>query len=196
MLCMMPRPPIGNISCLINRFAMPSQNPSAQLPESPEVNLPLKAFLQIEHCPPEWRRLDLYLIRDEEVVFYVGQSYVAFHRVWEHFYAGFKGRSLVGRFIVCNWPASMNFQVELMSSKNASFACVEHDRNRCEQLLIQQHTPCLNTALNPQPASIPEKYFSPYTSLQFRRHPLKCIQQAAQAIEAERRRAWLSQGEE
>jgi hypothetical protein len=51
------------------------------VPDDPEVNLSLKAFLQIEHCPEEWRRLDLYLIRDEEVIFYVGQSYVAFHRL-------------------------------------------------------------------------------------------------------------------
>jgi hypothetical protein len=95
-----------------------------------EVSLPIKAFLQIEHCPPEWRRLNLYLIRDEEIVFYVGQSFVAFHRVWEHFYGGFKGRSLVGRFIVCNWPVSMRFTIELMSSRIARFESVEHDLNR------------------------------------------------------------------
>jgi hypothetical protein len=166
------------------------------VPDDPEVNLSLKAFLQIEHCPEEWRRLDLYLIRDEEVIFYVGQSYVAFHRVWEHFYAGFKGRSLVGRFIVCNWPVSMCFQVEPMSSKNARFACLEYDRFRCEQFLIQQHTPCLNSAMNPQPGPIPARYFSPYTSLKFSHHPRRFIQQAAQAIKAEQKKAWLAKSEE
>ncbi len=166
------------------------------MPDDLEVNLPLKAYLQIEHCPDEWRRLDLYLIRDEEVVFYVGQSYVAFHRVWEHFYGGFKGRSLVGRFIVCNWPVSMHFQIELMSSKNDRFASVEHDRFRCEQLLIQQHTPCLNTTLNPQPVLIPDRYVSPYTSLKFHHHPRRFILQAAQAIQAEQKKTWSVQGEE
>jgi hypothetical protein len=159
------------------------------MPAELEVSLPLKAFLQIERCPDEWQRLDLYLVRDAEVVFYVGQSYGAFHRVWEHFYGGFKGRSLLGRFIVCNWPASMRFQVQLMSSKNACFACLDHDRLRCEQALIEQYAPCLNASLNPQPAPIPEGYFSPYTSLKFRRHPKRCIQQAAQALEAERKRS-------
>lgn len=164
--------------------------------EQLEVNLPLKVFLQTEHCPSEWQRLDLYLIRDEEVVFYVGQSYVAFHRIWEHFYDGFKGRSLVGRFIVCNWPVSMHFMVELMSSRNERYACVENDRNRSEELLIQRYTPCLNTTMNPQPTSIPERYFSPYTSLKFRLHPRRCIHQAAQAIQADRKKAWLAQSEE
>jgi hypothetical protein len=161
--------------------------------DQPEVTLPFKVFLQIEHCPPEWQRLNLYWIRDDEVVFYVGQSYVAFHRVWEHFYDGFKGRSLIGRFIVCNWPVSMRFTVELTSSRTARFASVEHDLNRSEQLLIQQYTPCLNTTMNPQPAPLPAHYFSPYTSLKFRRHPRRCILQAAQAIQAEREKAWLAQ---
>lgn len=163
------------------------------MPEQPSVTLPLKALLQIEHCPAEWQRLNLYLIRDEAVAFYVGQSYVAFHRVWEHFYDGFKGRSLLGRLIVCNWPMSMRFTVELMSSRTACLASVEHDLNRSEQLLIQQYTPCLNTTMNPQPAPLPDRYFSPYTSLKFRRHPKRCIQQAAQAIQAEREKAWLAQ---
>jgi hypothetical protein len=161
-----------------------------------EATLPLKQFLQIEHCPMEWRRLNLYIIRDEEVVFYVGQSYTAFNRVWEHFYDGFKGRSLVGRFIVCNWPASMHFTIELLSSKIARFACLENDLNRSEQLLIEQYTPCLNTVLNPHPAPLPDRYSSPYTSLKFFHHPKKFIRQAAQVIQAEQRRAWLAQSEE
>ncbi len=162
------------------------------MPDSLDVSLPFKEFLQIELCPPDWRRFNLYLIRDEEVVFYVGQSYVAFQRVWNHFYAGFKGRSLIGRFLVCNWPVSMRFTVIFLSSKDARFEAVEHDLNRCEEQLIQQYAPCLNTAMNPQPTPLPERYYSPYTSLKFYRHPRKCIQQAAQAIEAERKRAWLS----
>ena len=135
--------------------------------------------------------MNLYLIRDEDTVFYVGQSYVAFHRVWEHFYAGFKGRSLVGRFIICNWPASMRFTVDLMSSKSARFGLVENDRFRSEQLLIQQYAPCLNTVMNPQPTPIPSQYASPYTSLKFRHHPKKFIHQAAQVLQAAQKKTWL-----
>lgn len=157
-----------------------------------EVNISLKVFLQIERCPAEWQRLDLYMLRDEDTVFYVGQSYVAFNRVWEHFYSGFKGRSLVGRFIICNWPASMRFTVSLLSSRSARFDAVENDLNRSEQLLIQQYYPCLNTALNPQPMPIPEQFASPYTSLKFHHNPRRFIQQAAQAIRAEQKKAWLA----
>jgi hypothetical protein len=57
------------------------------------IAVPLKEFLLTElHCPPELRPYDLYLCRDDEVVFYVGQSYVAFDRVWQHILDGFKGR--------------------------------------------------------------------------------------------------------
>jgi hypothetical protein len=158
-----------------------------------EVGLPLKEFLQIKQCPPEWRRLNLYLIRDQSVVFYVGQSYGAFNRVWEHFYGGFRGRSLLGRLIVCNWPVSMHFTVELLSSKLPRFTCVENDRFRSEQLLIQQYTPCLNASLNPGPTPLPENYFSPYTSLKFSHNPAKFIRQAAQVLQAEHEKAWLAQ---
>jgi hypothetical protein len=163
------------------------------MPEELDAALPLKEFLQIEHCPPGWRYLNLYLIRDAEVVVYVGKSYVAFQRVWQHFYDGFKGRSLLGRFIVCYWPVSMRFTVELMISRLAMFEPVEHELDRSEQMLIQQCSPCLNTALNPHPTPIPEPYFSPYTSLKYRLHPKRFIHQAAQAIEAEQKKAWLEQ---
>ena len=38
-------------------------------------------------------------LSSREVVFYVGQSYLAFGRVWEHLLSGFKGHSIMGRFI-------------------------------------------------------------------------------------------------
>ncbi len=155
------------------------------------VEILLKEFLQIERCPAAWQRLDLYLLRDETTVFYVGQSGIAFNRVWDHFYGGFKGRSILGRFIVCNWPISMRFTVELMSSRASRFDSVQNDLDLSEQALISQYAPCLNTTFNPNPSPIPVKYTSPYTSLKFRHHPRRCIQQAAQAVEAAQLKAWL-----
>jgi len=81
-----------------------------------KVVLTLKRFLLINQCPEEWKGFDLYLFRDEEVTFYVGQSHLAFSRVWEHLLGGFKGHSFLGRFIWVNWPKSMNFTVDLLSS--------------------------------------------------------------------------------
>ena len=40
----------------------------------PKISISLKRFLLIEQCPEDWKVFDLYLFRDEEVVFYVGQS--------------------------------------------------------------------------------------------------------------------------
>jgi hypothetical protein len=90
------------------------------------VILPLKRFLLVQECPVEWRGLDLYLFRDENVVFYVGQSQQAFARVWEHLISGFKGHSMMGRFVWCNWPKSMSFTVELSSSRFEQFVDVGH----------------------------------------------------------------------
>ena len=75
--------------------------------EYPPVIISVKEFLQVADCPPAWHGLDLYVIRDAEVVFYVGQSDLAFERVWRHLRDGYKGRSTVGRFILCNWRTSM-----------------------------------------------------------------------------------------
>ena len=91
-------------------------------PATDRVLLSVKEFLITEQrCLPEWRPFDLYLFRDEHVVFYVGQSYVAFDRVWRHILDGFKGRSMVGRFILCNWPASMKFVIELPFASSITY---------------------------------------------------------------------------
>ena len=71
----------------------------------PNIAIPLKRFLLIEQCPADWKGLDLYLFRDETTAFYAGQSQLAFARVWEHLLGGFKGHSIVGRFVWANWPS-------------------------------------------------------------------------------------------
>lgn len=81
------------------------------------IVISVKRFLLIEQCLESWKDLDLYLFRDENIVFYVGQSHLAFARVWDHLLGGFKGHSMMGRFVWCNWPKFMNFKIELMSSR-------------------------------------------------------------------------------
>ena len=61
--------------------------------------IPLKRFIIVEQCPEDWKCFDLYLFRDENVVFYIGQSQLAFSRVWEHLLGGFHDHSMVGRFV-------------------------------------------------------------------------------------------------
>lgn len=125
------------------------------------ISLPLREFLTIADCPGDWQTYDLYLFRDEETVFYVGQSQCAFNRVWSHLRDGFKGRSLVGRFILMNWPAALQFTIELISSQFEQFDAVENHVLAAEQMLIAQHSPCFNAMLNQSPTVLPAHYNPP-----------------------------------
>lgn len=157
------------------------------------VAVSVKEFLVTEQrCPPDWRHFNLYLFRDDEVVFYVGQSYVAYDRVWRHILDGFKGRSAVGRFILCNWPASAKFTVELLASGSECFAAVDHDLNAAERLLIERHAPCFNTALNHHPIPLPARYIPPNSRLTCPRSPSRLVRQAGIFLQADNRRDWLA----
>lgn len=158
---------------------------------NPNVAIQLKRFLLIEQCPAAWRSLDLYLFRDDNVAFYVGQSHLAFSRVWEHLLGGFKGHSIVGRFVWCNWPKSMGFTLELLSSRSESFGVVGNELNAAERLLIQRWSPCFNTSQNSQPTPVPESYLLPNAPFRRRRSLTTLIREAEQAVKAEDTRLWL-----
>jgi hypothetical protein len=149
------------------------------------ITLPLKRFLLIEQCPLDWTQLDLYLFRDENVVFYVGQSHRAFDRVWDHLLGGFKGHSMVGRFMWSNWPVSMKFTIELMSSRNAEFACIGNDLSAAERLLIERWSPCFNISLNSQPTPIPSQYCPANGILRCGRSLNKLIHQAERVVKVD-----------
>lgn len=155
------------------------------------IEIPLKRFLLIQNCPPSWRDLDLYLFRDESVVFYVGQSHLAFDRVWDHLMSGFKGNSMMGRFVWCNWPKSMSFTIELHSSRSEQFYDVQHDLNASERLMIQRWSPCFNISLNQQPTSLPDCYLPPNAPFRRRQSFMSLLYQAEQAVKADDRKRWL-----
>jgi len=158
---------------------------------SETVAIPLMRFLLVQRCPASWKDLDLYLFRDESVVFYVGQSYLAFARVWEHLLNGFKGHSLVGRFVWCNWPRSMNFTIELLSSRSELFGDVRNELNASERLLIQRWSPCFNVSLNDQPTPLPNSYLPPNAPFRRRRSFNALIHEAERAVKADDMKLWL-----
>lgn len=141
----------------------------------------LKTFLTITACPPRWHLFDLYLIHDEQVAFYVGQSVCAFDRVWEHIKGGPHGHSLVGRFILCNWPRSARFTVDLMSSQMARFASVRHNLNASEQALIEEWSPCFNVSLNSSPTPLPAGYLPPNASIKYLKNFRRMLREAGYA---------------
>ena len=157
------------------------------------MEIPLKRFILIdrEQCPEAWKVFDLYLFRDENVVFYVGQSHNAFARVWEHLLSGFKGHSIAGRFMWVNWPRSMNFTIELLSSKSSQFDEVGNDLNASERMLIQRYTPCINVLQNNVPTPLPGSYLPPNAPFRRRRSLNALIHEAERAVKAEDTELWL-----
>jgi len=159
------------------------------------VSLSFKRFLLIEQCPPEWKPLDLYLFRDDHVAFYAGQSHLAFGRVWEHLLGGFKGHSIVGRFVWVNWPTSMNFTIEMFSSQHEQFSAVDNDLNAAERVLIREWSPCFNVSLNQQPAALPPGYLPPNAKLRRLRSLNALIHDAERAVKIEDDRRLLQEME-
>ena len=155
------------------------------------ITISLKRFLLIQQYPPTWQGLDLYLFRDENVVFYVGQSQLAFSRVWDHLTSGFHGHSIMGRFVWCNWPTSMRFTIELLSSKSEQFLSVGNDLSASERLLIQNLSPCFNVSQNVQPTPLPNLYLPPNAPFRRRRGLNALIREAERAVKAEDAKLWL-----
>lgn len=156
-----------------------------------KVAISLKRFLLIQQCPGDWKGLDLYLFRDEDVVFYVGQSYLAFARVWEHLLSGFKGHSIIGRFVWCNWPKSMSFTIELLSSQSGQFSVVGNELSASERLLIQRWSPCFNLSQNSQPTPVPNSYLPPNAPFRRRRSLNMLIHEAERAVKTEDTKLWI-----
>lgn len=157
------------------------------------IAISLKRFLLIEQCPPDWKCFDLYLFRDENVVFYVGQSQLAFTRVWDHLLGGFHGHSIPGRFVWANWPVSMKFTIELMSSKSAEFDDMGNDLSAAERCLIERWSPCFNVSLNNQPTPLPQHYLPANARLRCSRSLKSLLYQAERAVRAEDAERWVTE---
>ena len=133
------------------------------------------------------------MIRDENLVFYVGQSYTAFQRVWDHIKNGYKWRSDVGRFILCNWPKSMNYEIELLSSGSQEFDLVNNDLSKAEELLIKMYKPCFNVSQNDSPSPMPEVYLPPSSVIRCSRSIKRLQYQAEQALRNDERKKWIEE---
>jgi hypothetical protein len=156
--------------------------------------LPLRQFLVIADCPEAWKVYDLYLFRDEDVVFYVGRSQTAFTRVWTHLYDGFKGRSLVGRFVLMNWPRALHFTVELRCSGDEQFAALGRSVEAAEAALIERYAPCFNEMLNRTPTPLPAGFNSPTAKGRRPRSPNRMIHDAEQANRWADRQRYMDEG--
>jgi hypothetical protein len=154
----------------------------------PRVAITFRQFLMAPDCPSEWLPMDLYLFRDDEVVFYVGQSAVAYRRIWEHLTGGYKGRSMAGRFLLCNWPSSLRYTIELVCSKDDEFFSFGGDLNAAERGLIERYRPCFNEALNGNPTPLPIHYAPPNATILGPRSVNRLVSDARDLARAKERR--------
>ncbi len=144
----------------------------------------------------------VYIVREGDLVFYIGESANVIERLWSHLGQGsfgWAGDSELGRLIKDNLPAARDWQVELLTIEDCVSVIenltdlrfevastgvylpqepvtldgftfqprIKFDRKDLECEVIRAYKPCLNTACNPTPTPLPEKYHNIY-----QRHPL------------------------
>lgn len=122
----------------------------------------------------------LYMIRDGETVFYVGQAGNPYNRFLSHIEGfGGNGPSHVGEFLFANAPRSGAWLFEQYTIEECRPFVEEYRAtffkapralgdyfglDEAEKSLIKHYRPCLNTAMNPNPLPIPEQYVNPFAS--------------------------------
>jgi hypothetical protein len=111
----------------------------------------------------------IYLIRDGETIFYIGQSVSPLDRLQGHLGQDWHQQvSAVGRCIQKNAPDSDQWTIELYTLQDCGPFVQKHyecfgglrmyDVSIAEQSMIQLFCPCLNDRHNPHPAPLPGQY--------------------------------------
>jgi hypothetical protein len=103
----------------------------------------------------------IYIIREGDTVFYIGQSQEPLLRLEQHLTAGF-----IGQLMRDFWPLSAHWQVDLLTFADGAQILdttgmdpkQSTDRMIVERALIQHYKPCCNIANNPTPSCLPERY--------------------------------------
>lgn len=102
----------------------------------------------------------LYVVRDGDTVFYVGQAGDVVDRLYGHLGQGSwswaTGMSELGKLIKANLPTSRDWRIELYTIGELGVNGVD----LAEEALIDILRPCLNRALNRNPSALPDKYIN------------------------------------
>lgn len=100
----------------------------------------------------------IYIFRDGEHVFYVGQSIDIGRRLHEHLLS----TAQVGDLVRLNWPKSLSWQVEIMTVEECQpYVLREYPKSTsmwldtAERVLIRYYHPSLNGKLNFSPSKLP-----------------------------------------
>ena len=114
------------------------------------------------------RQPKVYVVRDGDVVFYVGQSDGPVERLEAHAGQGtwgFTGPSSLGRTIKDNLPSARAWTIELWTVQECKEALADEstrtwrwDKDLAEVKMIQRRRPYLNAIYNQGGYSLPERY--------------------------------------
>lgn len=127
----------------------------------------IKDEYDVERVYKEGHRI--YVVREGDIVFYVGQSKNIPQRLLQHLGISHlpTGVSELGRLVLRNGPVSRNWQIDLMTLADC-VPSVERfggytDNGSCdpetaEAAMILAYKPCMNRALNPDPTPLPDQY--------------------------------------
>ena|SRR5258708_5464536 len=130
----------------------------------------------------------IYVVREDDLVFYVGLSLSPIERMIQHVYGGRNGIiSHLGHFIRDNIKYADNWQVDLLTLEECKLYIDQYgtftDEDKywnealsrsgirdqywlseamraAEGALIQHYCPCLNVAGNPNPNPLPSRYIT------------------------------------
>jgi hypothetical protein len=122
----------------------------------------------------------LYLVRDEEIVLYIGQALNPVERLESHLGLRWRrSKSLFGEVFERNRPGSLTWRVILYQLADCADlleqyimpelpsytlelyydpARLKGSMTWAEQALIRHYQPCLNDRFNPTPTLLPERY--------------------------------------
>lgn len=114
----------------------------------------------------------IYVVRDGDCVFYVGQSNSVTARLDEHLGRSSRGGPLspsrLGQVIRDNLPGSRSWVVEFWSVveckrelADVSSRSWQWDKDDAERAMIEARRPCLNTMGNPHGRRLPDQYRRP-----------------------------------
>jgi hypothetical protein len=120
----------------------------------------------------------LYVIRDDDVVFYVGKStWGGAYRILEHWAGGFRSNDRLHEFMRCAIDDELDLTVELLSIPDCqSITQCVNDLDEAESALIALHCPVFNTAGNDEPiAEVPKKYEQYWAMINQRRERIRKI---------------------
>ena len=114
------------------------------------------------------RQPKVYVVRDGDVVFYVGQSDGPVERLEAHVGRGawgWTGTSSLGRTIEDNLPGARDWTIELWTVQECKEALADEttklwrwDKDSAEQAMLHSRHPCLNVTHNENGQRLPDCY--------------------------------------